>query len=158
VLRRLRRCFSLCTFRFSKDFKIEIIYSSKNEQTFFEYRAVFGINNCKKVIVTRDIDNSKDGIVVCYDSQTLNIENINSSNDYFDKIGNNINFNSQEFIGQTSNIEIYNNVGTNVGKLLNGIINQPNYIFNIPELPSGAYYLQCQLPNQSINFNFVVVR
>ncbi len=134
-----------------------IILNTKNLQISLEFSRMFLINNCQNLIVVKDFDN-RDSIVTCYDFQTLNVENINISIDYFNKVDYTINFNSQEFIGQIVNIEIYNSVGAKVGTLYNGIINQQNYNFNLPELPSGAYYLQCQLPNQSLNFNFVVVR
>ena len=115
------------------------------------------INDCNSVVFINDVDYTR-GKIVCYDFQTLSIENLSSTSDFFNKTENTITFNSQEFIGQIANIEIYNSVGARVGTLYNGSIHQPNYNFNIPDLPSGAYYLQCQLPNQSINFNFVVVK
>ncbi len=134
-----------------------IILNTKNLQTSLEFSRKFLIKNCLNLIVVKDFDN-REGIVTCYEFNTLDVEFINSNNVYFNKVDNAINFNSQEFIGQTASIEIYNSVGARVGTLYNGFINQPNYNFQIPELPSGAYYLQCQLPIQNLNFNFVVVR
>ena len=134
-----------------------IILNTKNLQTTIEFSRMFLIENCQNLIVVKDFDN-REGIVTCYDFNTLDVEFINSNDVYFNKTENTINFISQEFIGQTANIEIYNSVGARVGTLYHGFINQTNYNFQIPELPSGAYYLQCQLPNQNLNFNFVVVR
>ena len=135
----------------------EFLFSSKEYQLNLDYCEIFLIENCTKLIIDRDYD-YRPGIIACYDYNTLNIETKNTSSGYFSKSDSSINFNSQVFIGETANIDIYNSTGVKVGILYNGILNQPNYNFNIPELPSGAYYLQCQLPNQNLNFNFVVVR
>ncbi len=117
------------------------------------------LKNCNQVIFINDLDYSL-GKVTSYNFHTLNIENENNSNEvgHFVKIGSTINFNSREFIGQAANIDIFNSTGSKVGNLHNGILNQEIYNFQIPELPSGAYFLQCQLPNINLNFNFVVVR
>ena len=117
----------------------------------------FIINNCNKIIIVKDFDN-RDGIIACYDYNTLDIETQNTSSGFFSKSGSSINFDSQEFIGQMANIEIFNSNGNKVETLFNGILQQSNYNIALPELTSGAYYLQCQLPNQNLNFNFVVVR
>jgi len=135
----------------------EIIYNSKSLQSNLDYCYVFSIDNCNKLIIDRDYD-YRAGIIACYNYNTLEIETPINNFNYFFRENTNINFISQEFIGQTARIEIYNSVGAVVGTLYNGIINQPNYSFQIPELPSGTYYLQCQLSNQNLNFNFVVAR
>ena len=134
-----------------------IILNTKNLQTSLEFSRMYLIGDCQNLIVVKDFDN-RDGIISCYDFQTLNVENINSGDDYFNKTENIINFNSQEFIGQSANIEIFNSAGIKVGNLHNGVLSRAIYNLQIPELSSGAYYLQCQLPNQNLNFNFVVVR
>lgn len=135
----------------------EVIYSSKFFQKSLDYCNIFPLSNCNKIIIDKDYD-FRAGIIACYDYNTLDIETHQNNNNYFSKANTNINFNSQEFIGQNARIEIFNSVGAIVGTFYNGIINQPNYSFQIPELTSGTYYLQCQLPNQNLNFNFVVVR
>jgi len=136
---------------------LNIIFDSRLIHSNFKYSNSYSVNNCSLLIVDRDFDN-REGMITCYNFQTLNIETEKTEHNYFSKTDSIINFNSQEFIGQTANIEVYNSVGAKVGTLYNGVINQPNYIFNLPDLPSGAYYLQCQLPNHNLNFNFVVVR
>ena len=128
------------------------------EQLSFDKRAVFSFDNCSKVIVDRDINNSRKGIIACYSANTLDVPLENPNNNYFTQDSNQITFNSQELIGQLTTMDIYNSVGAKVGNLFNGIINQQNYNFNLPDLPNGAYYLQCQLPTKTLNFNFMVVR
>ena len=135
----------------------EVSYNSKNLYTFNTMFSSFVINNCSKIIISKDFDN-RTGIIACYDYNTLDVETLNTSSSYFSNTGSSINFNSQEFIGHITRIEIYNITGNKVGMLYDGIINNPNYNFQLPELPSGAYYLQCNLPNNNLNFNFVVVR
>ena len=93
-----------------------------------------------------------------YSANTLDVPLENPNNNYFTQDSNQITFNSQELIGQLTTMDIYNSVGAKVGNLFNGIINQQNYNFNLPDLPNGAYYLQCQLPTKTLNFNFMVVR
>lgn len=135
----------------------EILYNSKNDQSSLDYSAVFTVDNCTKLIIDRDYD-YRPGIIACYDYNTLNVESLPEQTNYFTKSNSTINFNAQEFVGQIANIGIYNSTGSRVGILHNGTINQENYNFQIPELPSGAYYLQCQIPNQNLHFNFMVVR
>ena len=135
----------------------QIIYSSKNTQVSLEYRNIFPLSDCDKIIIERDFDN-RDGIITCYNQQTLDVIPDNPGINYISKIDKIINFSSTLFTGQLATIDIYNSVGAKVGNLYNGIINQSNLQFQIPDLPSGAYYLQCQLPTQTLNFNFVVVR
>ncbi len=136
--------------------KGEIIYSSKNYQASLDYSAVFTYDNCSKVIIDRDYDN-RDGVIACYDANTLDVIPQYPESNYFSQLGQVINFSSSLFMGQTANIEIYDSIGEKVAPLYSGIISQNNYQFNLPNLPSGAYYLQCQLPNQTLNFNFMVV-
>jgi len=119
------------------------------------FTGIIKLTNDEKYTINLETPDRK--VIKCFDLQTLNIEH-NITNNYFQKENNTITFNSQEFIGQIANIGIYNSSGSKIGTLHNGIINQENYNFQIPELPSGAYYLQCQLPNQNLNFNFMVVR
>jgi len=135
----------------------EFIYSSKEYQNNLDYCEIFSIDNCQKIIIDRDFD-YRPGIIACYDYNTLDVESYNNKSVHFYNSDNTITFNSQEFIGQIANIGIYNSSGSKIGTLHNGIINQENYNFQIPDLPSGAYYLQCQLPNQNLHFNFMVVR
>jgi len=135
----------------------ELIFNSKEQYTFKNMFNSFVINDCNKIIIPNDFDN-RVGIIACYNYNTLDIESPPEQSNYFQNTESKITFNSQEFIGQIANIEVYNSTGSKVGILHNGIINQPNYNLQIPELPSGAYYLQCQLPNQNLNFNFVVVK
>lgn len=135
----------------------QLEYNYKDVYTTKSMYATYLIDNCTKIIVGKDIDN-RNGIIACYDFQTLNKEINENGIGYFSKTDSIINFNSLEFIGQTANIEIFNSTGIKVGNLHNGILSRSIYYFQIPELPSGAYYLQCQLPNQNLNFNFVVVR
>ncbi len=137
--------------------KGEIIYSSKNYQASLDYSAVFTYDNCSKVIIDKDYDN-RNGIVACYDANTLDAPQENQNQNYFSQDSNQITFNSQEFLGQLATIDIYNSVGAKVGTSYNGIINQSNLQFQLHDLPSGSYHLQCQLPNQTLNFNFMVVR
>lgn len=134
-----------------------ITYNSYNELIFPPGVRMSLISNCNNVVFINDIDYTL-GKVTCYNFNTLDVNDNLDNFNYFEKNGTNINFNSNEFIGQFSNISIYNSSGSNVGDIHNGIITQPNYSFQLPELPSGTYYLQCQLPNQNLNFNFVVVR
>ena len=133
----------------------QITYSSKNYQSSLDYCSVV-VNDCSKLIIDRDFDNRL-GVIACYDYSTLNVLPQNPGINYFSKLGSVINFNSSLFIGQNARIEIYDSVGNKVGNLYNGVINQASYQFQIPDLPSGAYYLQCQLPTQNLNFNFMVV-
>ena len=134
----------------------EIIYSSKNYQASLDYSAVFTYDNCSKVIIDRDYDN-RDGIIACYDANTLDVIPQYPESNYFSKIDSFISFSSSEFIGQLATIDIYNSVGAKVGSLFNGIINQSNLQFQLQDLPSGAYHLQCQLNSTTLNFNFMVV-
>ena len=134
----------------------EIVFNSKDKYTFKTMFNGFLIGNCGKIIIPKDFDN-RSGIITCYDYNTLNIPIENPEPSYFSKPDSTITFNSSTFVGQSARIEIYNSVGAIVATLFNGIINQQNYNFNLPDLPSGAYYLQCQLPTQNLNFNFMVV-
>ena len=134
----------------------EIIFNSKDKYTFRTMFNGFLIGNCDKIIIPKDFDN-RNGIIACYDYGTLDVLLQNPNQNYFIQESNQITFNSQEFLGQLATIDIYNSVGAKVGSLFNGIINQSNLQFQILDLPSGAYYLQCQLPAQTLNFNFMVV-
>lgn len=134
----------------------EIVFNSKDKYTFKTMFNGFLIGNCDKIIIPKDFDN-RNGIIACYDYSTLDVLSQNPNQNYFTQDSHQITFNSQEFLGQLATIDIYNSVGAKVGSLFNGIIDQSNLQFQIPDLPSGAYYLQCQLQNQTLNFNFMVV-
>jgi len=134
-----------------------IIFNSKEYQTNLDYCYVFSVDNCNKLIIDRDYD-YRAGIIACYNYNTLNIESHTYNLNHFNKNENTIKFRSHEFIGQIANIKIYNSSGAIIETLFNGVLNQSNYYYQIPELPNGAYYVLCQLPNQSLNFNFMVVR
>ncbi len=134
----------------------QITYSSKNYQSSLDYCSVV-VNDCSKLIIDRDFDNRL-GVIACYDYSTLNVLPQNPGINYFSKLGSVINFNSSLFIGQNANIEIYDSIGEKVAPLYSGIISQNNYQFNLPNLPSGVYYLQCQLTNQQVlNYKFILM-
>ena len=135
----------------------QIMYSSKNTQVNLEYRNIFPLSDCEKIIIERDFDN-RDGIVACYNQQTLDVIPDNPGVNYFSKIDAFINFSSTLFIGQNAIIAIYDSLGNKVATLYNGVINQTSYQFNLPDLSSGTYHIQCQLSSTNLNFNFVVVR
>lgn len=137
--------------------KERIEFSSKELQKSLDFSLIYNIDNCNKLLVVKDYDN-RNSILACYDNNILDIKEKVKSSKYFTNTNSTINFNSQEFIGQIANLDIYNSTGIKLNTLHRGIINQTNYNFNLPELPSGAYYFQCQTANQNLNFNFVVVR
>lgn len=133
----------------------EILFSSKELQTSLDYCKIFVYDNCRKVIIDRDFRNSH-LFIASYDLITLSSEKKQNNFDYFNHNLNTITFYSNEFIGKSANIDIYNSLGKKVITLHNGLISNQEYNFHIPELINGVYFLQCQLESQNLNYSFII--
>jgi hypothetical protein len=133
----------------------EILFSSKDLQTSLDHCKIFAYDNCNRVIIDRDIDN-RIGFVASYDLISLSSKKKQNNFEYFNNHFNSLSFYSNEFVGQTTNIEIYNSIGKKVLTLYNGLISQSEYNFQIPELINGVYFLNCQLENQNLNYSFTI--
>lgn len=133
----------------------EILFSSKDLQISLDYCKIFVYDNCQKVIIDRDFDN-RHLFIASYDLNTLSSERKQHNFKYFNHQFNSISFISNEFIGKSANIEIYNSLGKKIITLHNGLISQSEYIFQIPELINGVYFLLCQLEKQNLNYSFII--
>ncbi len=128
-----------------------IVFNSENIPLTFEDKVIYILDDCNKIIF------NDDGYIVCYNINTLDIQNTIINEHCFNHYDDKIYFNSEDYLGQLAKINIYNNLGAEVTSLYNGIINQRNFQFQILDLPSGIYHLQCQLPSKNLYFNFVII-
>ena len=85
----------------------EIIYNSKNLYSFKSMFNSFIINNCNKIIVVKDFDN-RDGIIACYNYNTLDIEKqVLTSKIYPNPANESVTVSGIDF----GKVEIYNGLG-----------------------------------------------
>lgn len=108
----------------------EIIYSSKEYQTNLDYCYVFTVDNCNKLIVDRDYD-YREGIIACYDYNTLDIEKELESNIYPNPTSNIINIDLET----PTNITLFDIFG-------NKLLEDYNTKLDISHLSPGTYYVR----------------